>query len=208
MLKVYFLVRRMRIVRMPRNALCRRALRLCAAVRIMRMAHGFASVADNAQAGNPVAEPAFAEFAGFAWVILRKGAFLPIFQCGRRERGAPIASAGKPRFAGFAICTRCAGLPTARQEWYAFCAYRRRKQRQSIARTRSSRVRNTRRQRMGVEFTPLEPKNGYPYSSQYWRGFRPISGPKIGKSATVRFGRRNGPAVRADPWVVCGQAMR
>jgi hypothetical protein len=65
-LKVYFLVRRMRIVRMPRNALCRRALRLCAAVRIMRMAHGFASVADNAQAGNPVAEPAFAEFAGFA----------------------------------------------------------------------------------------------------------------------------------------------
>ena len=193
---------------MPRIALCRVALRLCAALRILRMPNGFASVADDAQTGIPVTEPTFAEFAGFARVIVREGSFLAKIRYGGRERGAPIASAGKPRFAGFAICTRCAGLPTARQEWYAFCAYRRRKQRQSIARTRSSRVRNTRRQRMGVEFTPLEPKNGYPYSSQYWRGFRPISGPKIGKSATVRFGRRNGPAVRADPWVVCGQAMR
>ena len=107
--KVYFLVRRMRIVRMPRNALCRRALRLCAAVRIMRMAHGFASVADNAQAGNPVAEPAFAGFAGFAGVIVREGSFLAKIRYGGRERGASIASGCKPRFAGFAVCTPVKG---------------------------------------------------------------------------------------------------
>ncbi len=76
MLKVYFLVRRMRIVRMLRNALCRGALRLCVTVRIVHMTHGFASVADDAQPGNPVAKPAFAGFAGFAWVILREGSFL------------------------------------------------------------------------------------------------------------------------------------
>ena len=109
MLKVYFLVRRMRIVRMLRNALCRGALRLCAAVRIMRMAHGFASVADDAQAGNPVAKPAFAGFAGFAWVIVREGSFLAKIRCGGRERGASIASGCKPRFAGFAVCTPAKG---------------------------------------------------------------------------------------------------
>lgn len=166
--KVYFLVRRMRIVRMLRNALCRGALRLCAAVRIMRMAHGFASVADNAQAGNSVAEPAFAEFAGFAWVILR-GGFLTRIRYGRRERGASIASGCKPRFAGFAVCTPA---------------------------------------RVGVEFTPLKPKNGHPYFSQCWCGFSAISGPKNGKSATVKFGFKKGAAVRADPLAVCSQAMR
>ena len=79
-------------------------------MRIVRMAHGFASVADDAKTGNPVAEPAFAGFAGFAWVILRKGSFLAKFPCGRRERGASIASECKPRFAEFAVCTPGKGV--------------------------------------------------------------------------------------------------
>jgi hypothetical protein len=43
---------------------------------------------------------------------------------------------------------------------------------------------------VGIEFTPLKPENGHPYSSQCWRGFPAISGQKNGKSATERFGRR------------------
>jgi hypothetical protein len=72
----------------------------------MRMTQGFAAVADDAQAGNPVAKPAFAGFAGFAWVIVREGSFLSKIRYGGRERGASIASECKPRFAGFAVCTQ------------------------------------------------------------------------------------------------------
>ena len=139
----------LRIVRMARNALCRSALRLCAVVRILRIAYGFASVADDAQAGSPGAVPTLAGFAGFAWVILREGSFLPKIPCGGRERGTSIASGCKPRFAGFAVCTRFAGLPAARQKGYAFYACRRRKLRQALVRTRSARVRNARRQKGG-----------------------------------------------------------
>jgi hypothetical protein len=35
----------------------------------------------------------------------RKGSFLAIFQCGRRQRGIALPSEWKPRFAGFAVCT-------------------------------------------------------------------------------------------------------
>lgn len=100
----------LRIVRMPRNALCRKDLRLCAVVRIMRISNGFASVAIDAQAGNPDAVPAFAGFAGFAWVIVREGSFLTKIRYGGRERGASIASGCKPRFAGFAVCTPTKGV--------------------------------------------------------------------------------------------------
>lgn len=44
--------------------------------------------------------------------------------------------------------------------------------------------------RVGVKFTPLKPKNGHPFSSQFWRGFRAISVSKIGKTAALEFGRR------------------
>jgi len=54
----------------------------------------------------PVAKPAFAGFAGFAWVIVREGSFLAKIRYGGCERGASIASGCKPRFAGFAVCTR------------------------------------------------------------------------------------------------------
>ena len=76
----------------------------------MRMPNGFAAVADDAQAGNPVAEPAFAGFAGFAWFIVREGSFLAKIRYGGRERGASIASGCKPRFAGFAVCTPGKGV--------------------------------------------------------------------------------------------------
>jgi len=79
-------------------------------MRNVRMAYGFASVADGAQARDPVAKPAFAGFAGFAWVILREGSFLAKIRYGRRERGASIASECKPRFAGFAVCTPAKGV--------------------------------------------------------------------------------------------------
>ena len=62
--------------------------------------------------------------------------------------------------------------------------------------------------RVRIEFVPLQPKNGHPYCSQYWRVFRAISWSKNGKTATVRFGRKKRPAVRADPWAGCSQAMR
>jgi hypothetical protein len=61
---------------------------------------------------------------------------------------------------------------------------------------------------LGVELTPLKPKNGHPYSIQCWQGFQAISVPKNGKTATLTFGRRKGPVVNADPSVVCSQAMR
>jgi len=77
--------------------------------KIMRMGHGFASIADDAQDKNPVAKPAFAGFAGFAWVIVREGSFLAKIRYGGRERGVSIASGCKPRFAGFAVCTPAKG---------------------------------------------------------------------------------------------------
>jgi hypothetical protein len=61
---------------------------------------------------------------------------------------------------------------------------------------------------VSVEFTPLKPENGHPYSGQYWRGFRAISGAKIGKTATLKFGRRKGYRFKRYPLVVCSQAMR
>ena len=94
---------------MPRNALCHEAFGQCAALRILRKPDRFAPVADDALAGNPVTEPAFAGFAGFAWVILREGSFLAKIRYGGRERGASVASGCKPRFAGFAVCTPAKG---------------------------------------------------------------------------------------------------
>ena len=71
----------------------------------------------------------------------RKGSFLAINPCGRRQRGIALPLGCKPRFAGFAVCTSA---------------------------------------RVGVEFTPLEPQNGHPYSSQCWRGLQAILMLKIG----------------------------
>ena len=167
--KVHIVGWRLRIVRMPRNALCRGALRLCDAVRIVRKGQGFASVADDAQTTNPVTKPTFAEFAGFARVMLREGSFLAEIRYGGRERTACLVSECEPRFARFAVRTPAKG---------------------------------------GVEFTHFEAKNGHPYSSQYWRGFTAISGLNNGKTATLRFGRRKGPAECADPSGVCSQAIR
>ena len=104
-----------------------------------------------------------------AYMPRQNGSFLAKVPCGRRQRGASIASGCKPRFAGFAVCTPAKG---------------------------------------GTGFVPLEPKSGHPYSCQYWCGLPLISGPKNGKSATVKLGRGKGPAVYADPWEVCIQAMR
>ena len=44
--------------------------------------------------------------AGRRYMPRRKGSFLAIFQCGRRQRGIALPSGCKPRFAGFAVRTR------------------------------------------------------------------------------------------------------
>jgi hypothetical protein len=90
----------------------------------------------------------------------RKGSFLAINPCGRRQRGIALPSGCKPRFAGFAVCTQ---------------------------------------QGVCVEFTPLKPKNGHPYSSQFWRGFQAIFLPKTGKTATEKVGRSKGYRLNRHP---------
>lgn len=183
---------------MPRNALCRGAFGQCTAVRIVRMTSKFAAVADDAQAGNPAAKPAFAGFAGFAWVIIvREGPSFPKSDTGARARRfdsvrvqtevcrvcscTPAMLGGRRNAAPVLVWLQSCGRPRVRT-----CV------RTQCAGTHPHSATTSNGRRMGVEFTTLESKNGDPCSNQHWRGFSAISGPKNGKTATVKFGRRKG----------------